>query len=188
MVLCRSHAPTILLSRFVERTNLPAIFMNRSCERLIASTSPNLAFAAAVPVSRLLPERRRLMADLYGIPITWPAHPSRILMRSVTGNGASKSAAGCGFLTLSQDPTPSPLSYRLNRSSLGEFTCWTSSWWPPPSASSRCRSATPSPAIGSEEACHDLRLFTRRPRDRGADDLPRLRAAQARAALRGSRP
>src|SRR5262249_35057021 len=30
------------------------------------------------------------------------------------------------------------------------------------------------------------RLFAGRPRDRGADDLPRLRAAQARAALKGS--
>ena len=49
------------------------------------------------------------MADLYGIPITWPAHPSRILMRSVTGNGASISAAGCGFLTLGEDPTRSPV-------------------------------------------------------------------------------
>jgi hypothetical protein len=29
-------------------------------------------------------------------------------MRSVTGNGASKSATGCGFLTLSQEPTRSP--------------------------------------------------------------------------------
>jgi len=49
------------------------------------------------------------MADLYGIPITWPAHPSRILMRSVTRSGASKSAAGCGFLTLGEDPTRSPV-------------------------------------------------------------------------------
>jgi hypothetical protein len=30
-------------------------------------------------------------------------------MRSVTGNGSSNSAAGCGFLTLSQDPTRSPV-------------------------------------------------------------------------------
>src|SRR5262249_32327367 len=73
----------------------------------------------------------------------------------------------------------------LNRLSLGASTCWTFSWSPSRSFSSRCRSATPSLAIGSEEACHGLRLFTRRPRDRGADDLPRLRAAQARAALKG---
>jgi hypothetical protein len=49
------------------------------------------------------------MADLYEIPITLAAHPSRIPMRSVTRNGASKSAAGCGCLTLSQDPTRSPV-------------------------------------------------------------------------------
>src|SRR3954453_12819244 len=34
--------------------------------------------------------------------------------------------------------------------------------------------------------CHDFRLLARRSRDRGADDLPRLRSAQARAALKGS--
>ena len=71
-------------------------------------------------------------------------------------------------------------------------------------ASSRCRSATRSPAIdfrgfdafstanrkptspenALQENSHDLRLFARRPRDRGAPVLPHLRSAAARAVLK----
>src|SRR5215831_15330389 len=130
------------------------------------------------------------ITGLYGIPITQPRPPSRIPMRSVTRTSRIKGADGLGVLDASQGRAgPTAIHCTpLNRLSLGASTCWTFSWSPSRSFSSRYRSATRSLAIGSEEACHDLRLFARRPRDRGADDLPRLRAAQARAALKGSRP
>src|SRR5262249_3812427 len=94
------------------------------------------------------------IADLYGIPRTQPRPPSRIPMRSVTRTSRIMRAEGWGVLDVSQGRA-SPTAIHctpLNRLSLGASTCWTSSCSPSRSSSSRCRSATPSPAIGSEEA------------------------------------
>ena len=63
------------------------------------------------------------------------------------------------------------------RSTLGRFDAF--------STANRKRT---SPENALQENSRDLRLFARSPRDRGAHDLPHLRAAQARVVLKGQRP
>jgi hypothetical protein len=127
---------------------------------------------------------------LYEIPIPLRSCPSRKHMPQVAPHRASKrDRTAIALLTHLKSVSRRKGAWRSWRAMRPRrLRCWTSSCWPLALASSRCRSATRSPAIASEENSHDLRLFARGPRHRRADDLPHLRSAQARAVLKGLRP
>jgi hypothetical protein len=83
---------------------------------------------------------------LYGIPISLRLPPSRKHMRPVTGNGAGTSNINLARVWVDQGrAVPRPV--QIEFSSLGASPCWTSSCSPARSASSHCRSVTPSLAI-----------------------------------------
>lgn len=132
---------------------------------------------SAKPAASVWPLRA---GRLYEIPITSLSSSSRKPMARVPFHPCTKAGERPRFEGASRY---SRESVALSGRRQGAFKCLMPSCWPWDLASSCCRWATPTPATVCKERHHDFRLHARRPRLRGAADLPDLRPAAARTFL-----